>query len=125
LEQVYKALLGGRLITLAWMPLTNDTPGLVQAFEDRSFSFTGGIQFWFDPDGELFLSWGQRAPSTLIASTEADRWSSNALDRVSASMNGPWADAIWWDGGRGRSLPLSRWKAASSGSDSRSCSEDG
>jgi hypothetical protein len=94
LERAYRAVLGRRLIGLAWMPLVSDTPGVVQAFENGSFSFTGGIQFWFEPDRELFLSWAQRAPSTLITSTEADRWSPNALDRVSASMNGPWPDAI-------------------------------
>jgi len=94
LEQAYEAVLGRRLLRLAWKPLTCDTPGLVQAFEDRSFSFSGGIQFCFEPNEDLFLTWAQFAPSTLIASTEENRWRPNALDRISASMNGPWPDAI-------------------------------
>jgi hypothetical protein len=94
LEQAYRTVLGKRLSNLAWMPLTSYTPDLVRTFESPSFSFSGGIQFWFEPEGELFLSWGQRAPPTLIASTESDRWLPNVLDRISASMVGPWPQAI-------------------------------
>jgi hypothetical protein len=94
LEQAYRAVLGRRLAGLAWMPLDCYTPGVVEAFQNLSFSFSGGIQFWFEPDGELFLSWGQRAPPTLIATTEDDRWRTSALDRISASMNSPWGEVI-------------------------------
>jgi len=94
LTLAYNAVLGRRLRRVIWMPLSCDTIDLVKAFEQPGFSYSGAVRLIFGPEEELFLTWAHHAPMTLIASTEAECWSPNTLDRISASTTSPWSDVI-------------------------------
>jgi hypothetical protein len=91
LVKAYQPLIGSRLVELAWMPITADTPDLVRQFDGPSFDFSGGVQLVLEPGGELFLTWKSRSPTTLEASARST-WS--GLDLVHASMHGDWQEIV-------------------------------
>jgi hypothetical protein len=94
LRGAYGAVVGKRLIDFAWRPLTCDTPYVIENRAEACLRFTGAVQLWFEEDVEVFLSWAQYAPSTLIATTEADRWMPRALDRIMTIHEPPWWDIV-------------------------------
>ena len=89
--QIYGPLIGRKLETVIWMPMTSDTPQLVADCKGAAFSFTGAVVLAVDDASELFLTWTQVGENMVLAGGCEHDWLNHALDRVRVAPNEPWA----------------------------------
>ncbi len=93
-EDHYRPLLGRRLETFCFMPLTgSDTPGVVESLHGSPIWFSGAVEVAFEDAPPVFLTWETTTDSWYrlepLGSLE-DRWRPYSLDSIQRSFEGAW-----------------------------------
>ena len=88
----YEPILSAPIRSLAWYPISSDTPGLVADLEKTSLCYSGGALILCENEQQIFLTWMQKGDQyCLTASGRAEQdWAENSLDRIQCSGEDPW-----------------------------------
>ncbi|MBL8544284.1 MAG: hypothetical protein JNJ63_10810 [Hyphomonadaceae bacterium] len=106
LAETYRPFLGQRIASLAWRPITCDTPGTVADLNKPILEFSGAASLFFDEGGEVLLTWMSGADGDYhLAAADLSAWRPFSLDLIHASPEQPWAQFI---GARLRQVSLYR-----------------
>lgn len=82
--EIYQPLLGQKIASIVWMPITSDTPQLAAELQSTAFSFSGAAYVRFESQASVTLSWQDRGDRVVLATKEAARWAPHSLDRLQA-----------------------------------------
>ena len=94
-EDHYRPLLGRRLMSLSFMPLTSsDTPQVVEALKTSPIWFSGAVRLDFEGADPTYLTWTAALDGYQLApfADITPQWHSFTLDTIHASFEGPWED---------------------------------
>jgi hypothetical protein len=97
-DQAYGRLIGKSLERAAFMPISCDTPHVVDDLAKPALWFSGAMCLAFMNEPEVFLTWAQapepESGNYILASVSESAWTRRVLDRIGINNDLPWLTLV-------------------------------